>query len=88
VPAAGDRRDRADAAGHIDHSGYVPLLARQGFKGGRLLLAEATYELCRILLPDSGHLQEEEAEAANRRGYSKLSSRRCRSIPARMPSAA
>lgn len=55
---------------HIDHSGYVPLLARQGFKG-KVYCSEATYELCRILLPDSGHLQEEEAEYANRRGYSK-----------------
>ncbi len=55
---------------HIDHSGYVPLLARQGFKG-KVYCSEATYELCRILLPDSGHLQEEEADFANRRGYSK-----------------
>ncbi|EWS57057.1 MULTISPECIES: MBL fold metallo-hydrolase [Methylibium] len=69
VPAAG-----VDAIvlthAHIDHSGYVPLLARQGFKG-KVYCSEATYELCRILLPDSGHLQEEEAEYANRRGYSK-----------------
>ena len=55
---------------HIDHSGYVPLLARQGFEG-KVYCSQATYELCRILLPDSGHLQEEEAEYANRRGYSK-----------------
>jgi len=55
---------------HIDHSGYVPLLARQGFKG-KVYCSEATCELCSILLPDSGHLQEEEAEYANRRGYSK-----------------
>ncbi|MBX9793103.1 MAG: MBL fold metallo-hydrolase, partial [Burkholderiaceae bacterium] len=69
VPAAG-----VDAIvlthAHIDHSGYLPLLARQGFKG-KVYCSEATYELCRILLPDSGHLQEEEAEYANRRGYSK-----------------
>src|SRR5574343_851272 len=69
VPAAG-----VDAIvlthAHIDHSGYVPLLARQGFKG-KVYCSEATYELCRSLLPDSGHLQEEEAEYANRRGYSK-----------------
>jgi metallo-beta-lactamase family protein len=55
---------------HIDHSGYVPLLARQGFKG-KVYCSEATYELCRILLPDSGHLQEEEADYANRHGFSK-----------------
>ena len=55
---------------HIDHSGFVPLLAQQGF-GGKVHCSEATYELCRILLPDSGHLQEEEADYANRHGFSK-----------------
>jgi metallo-beta-lactamase family protein len=55
---------------HIDHSGYVPLLAKQGFKG-KVYCTEATYELCRLLLPDSGHLQEEEAQYANRHGFSK-----------------
>ncbi len=55
---------------HIDHSGYLPLLVRRGFRG-RIYCSEATYELCRILLPDSAHLQEEQAEHANRFGYSK-----------------
>ncbi len=55
---------------HIDHSGYLPLLAKQGFKG-KVYCSEATHELCSILLPDSGYLQEEEAEYANRRGFSK-----------------
>ena len=55
---------------HLDHSGYLPLLVKQGFRG-KIYCSEATYELCRLLLPDSGHLQEEEAEYANRRGFSK-----------------
>ena len=55
---------------HLDHSGYLPLLVRNGFKG-KIRCSEATYDLCRILLPDSGRLQEEDAEYANRRGFSK-----------------
>lgn len=55
---------------HIDHSGYVPLLVRQGFRG-LVFCSEATHDLCRILLPDSGHLQEEEARYANRHGFSR-----------------
>lgn len=55
---------------HIDHSGYLPLLIKEGFRGN-VYCTQATRELCAILLPDSGHLQEEEAEYANRRGFSR-----------------
>ncbi|HQS59710.1 MAG: MBL fold metallo-hydrolase [Gallionellales bacterium 35-53-114] len=55
---------------HIDHSGYLPLLVKQGFKG-KVYCSSATLELCSILLPDSGRLQEEQAEYANRHKISK-----------------
>jgi metallo-beta-lactamase family protein len=55
---------------HIDHVGYLPLLVRQGFRGPVYCTA-ATADLVRVLLPDCAHLQEEEAERANRWGYSK-----------------
>jgi metallo-beta-lactamase family protein len=55
---------------HIDHSGYLPCLARHGFRGP-VFCSAATAELLPILLRDAAHLQEEEAENANRGGYSK-----------------
>jgi len=55
---------------HIDHSGYLPLLVKGGFRGP-VICTDATRDLCGILLPDSGHLQEKDADFANRHGFSK-----------------
>lgn len=55
---------------HIDHSGYLPRLVRDGFTGP-VFATPATADLLKILLADSAKLQEEEAEYANRKGYSK-----------------
>jgi metallo-beta-lactamase family protein len=55
---------------HIDHSGYLPLLCKRGYRGP-VYCTHGTRDLLRILLPDSGHLQEEEARHANRWGWSK-----------------
>jgi metallo-beta-lactamase family protein len=55
---------------HLDHSGYIPLLVKNGFRG-RIYCSSATRDLCAVLLPDSGHLQEEEAFFANKHRYSK-----------------
>jgi metallo-beta-lactamase family protein len=55
---------------HIDHSGYLPLLTRLRFRGP-IFCTSGTADLLRIMLLDSAQLQEEEAAAANRQGYSK-----------------
>ncbi len=55
---------------HIDHSGYLPRLVKQGFQG-RIYATEATCALLKILLPDSAYLQEQDAAYANKRGYSR-----------------
>jgi metallo-beta-lactamase family protein len=55
---------------HLDHSGYLPLLVKNGFKG-RIYCTKPTADLTAILLIDSGQLQERDAEFANRHGFSK-----------------
>ena len=55
---------------HIDHSGYIPLLVKNGFTG-KIYASAATFDLCKILLPDSGFLHEEDARRANKYSYSR-----------------
>ena len=57
---------------HLDHSGALPLLMRHGFRGP-IYATPATTELCGLLLPDSGHLQEDDARFANRHKTSRHS---------------
>lgn len=61
---------------HIDHTGYIPLLIKNGFKG-KIYCSKATSELCAILLIDCGSLQEDEAKRSNKR--------RDPQLPAAMP---
>lgn len=55
---------------HLDHSGALPLLVRQGFHGP-VYATPSTIDLCGLLLPDSGHLQEDDASFANKHKTSK-----------------
>ena len=55
---------------HLDHSGYLPRLIAEGFKG-RIFCTPGTRDLCSLILPDAAHIQEEDARDANRHGYSK-----------------
>ena len=68
------RADSLDAIvlthAHLDHCGYLPRLVSQGFRG-RVFCTQGTQDLCRIVLPDAGRIQEEDAEYANRHGFSK-----------------
>ncbi|MGH9702911.1 MAG: MBL fold metallo-hydrolase RNA specificity domain-containing protein [Candidatus Acidiferrales bacterium] len=55
---------------HIDHTGYLPRLVRDGYRGP-IYSNSATHELCQYLLPDSAHLQEEDARFADKKGFSR-----------------
>lgn len=55
---------------HIDHSGYLPRLVRNGYPN-RIWGTSGTCDLLKVLLPDAAYLQEEQAEYANRKGFSK-----------------
>ena len=57
---------------HLDHVGYLPRLVASGYRG-RVFCTPGTQDLCRIVLPDSGRIQEEDAANANRHGFSKHS---------------
>lgn len=55
---------------HLDHSGYLPKLVREGFNGP-IYSSAATADLCEILLKDSAHIGEKDAEYANRKGFTR-----------------
>lgn len=55
---------------HLDHCGYLPRLVREGFSG-RIYATAATAEVAALILRDSAHLQEKDAEYANRKGFSR-----------------
>ena len=55
---------------HLDHVGYLPRLVAQGFSG-RVFCTAGTVDLARLVLPDSGRIQEEDARQANKHGYTK-----------------
>jgi metallo-beta-lactamase family protein len=57
---------------HIDHSGYLPKFVKEGFCG-KIICTQATAKLCRLMLKDSAHIQEEDAKWANKKGFSKHS---------------
>lgn len=55
---------------HVDHSGYLPVLFKRGYRGP-IYCTYGSLELCRLLLPDAAYLQEEEARYANKKKFSK-----------------
>ena len=52
---------------HLDHSGYIPLMVKEGFTGP-VYCTKATFELCKIILPDTGFLQEEDVRYLKKKG--------------------
>jgi metallo-beta-lactamase family protein len=55
---------------HLDHSGYLPRFVNDGFRG-RIFATGATRDVAELILKDSGHIQEKDAEYANRKGFSR-----------------
>ena len=55
---------------HLDHVGFLPRLRTDGYKG-RVFCTAGTMDLCRLVLPDSGRIQEEDARQANKHGYTR-----------------
>jgi metallo-beta-lactamase family protein len=55
---------------HLDHVGYLPRLVARGFKG-RVFCTAGTMDLCRLVLPDAGRIQEEDARQANKHHYTR-----------------
>ncbi|MCE2914934.1 MAG: MBL fold metallo-hydrolase RNA specificity domain-containing protein [Rubrivivax sp.] len=71
LPVAPDSMDAMVLShAHLDHSGWLPALVKQGFKGP-VYASPATLDLAQVLLLDSAHLQEEDARRANRGGWSR-----------------
>jgi metallo-beta-lactamase family protein len=71
LPVSGDEIDAVVLThAHLDHVGYLPRLAAQGFRG-RVFCTPGTQDLAQLVLVDSAHIQEEDARAANEGHYSK-----------------
>jgi metallo-beta-lactamase family protein len=71
LPVAANRIDAVVLThAHLDHCGWIPRLVKEGFRGP-ILATPPTIDLCGIILPDSGHLQEEDARFYNKTKKSK-----------------